>query len=56
MGVFAIPKREEQAGKAWPAILVGCFVAFGGVLFGYGSYLSGTGQPKVHVINMMFQL
>lgn len=23
------------AGKAWPAILVGFFVAFGGILFGY---------------------
>ncbi|KAI1283853.1 high-affinity glucose transporter RGT2 [Xylaria sp. FL0933] len=35
MGVLAIPKRDEQAGKAWPAIVIGCFVAFGGILFGY---------------------
>ncbi|KAI0506022.1 high-affinity glucose transporter RGT2 [Xylaria bambusicola] len=35
MTVMAIPRREEQAGKAWPAIAIGCFVAFGGVLFGY---------------------
>ncbi|KAI1419294.1 high-affinity glucose transporter RGT2 [Xylaria sp. FL1777] len=35
MSVFALPKRDEQAGKAWPAIVIGCFVAFGGVLFGY---------------------
>lgn len=25
----------DEAGKAWPAIAVGAFVAFGGVLFGY---------------------
>ncbi|KAI1404212.1 hexose transporter [Hypoxylon fuscum] len=35
MGRFAIRKPEEEAGKAWPAILIGLFVAFGGVLFGY---------------------
>lgn len=27
--------RPQAEGKAWPAILVGAFVAFGGVLFGY---------------------
>ena len=27
-------KRDNEAGKAWPAILIGVFVAFGGVLFG----------------------
>ncbi|KAH8902351.1 major facilitator superfamily transporter monosaccharide [Coniochaeta sp. PMI_546] len=46
MGLFhkkAIPvkvpikkiKPEEEAGAAWPAICIGAFVAFGGVLFGY---------------------
>ncbi|KAI1306130.1 general substrate transporter [Xylaria venustula] len=35
MAILAIPKRDEQAGAAWPAIVIGCFVAFGGVLFGY---------------------
>lgn len=25
-------------GKAWPAIAVGLFVAFGGVLYGYGEF------------------
>ncbi|OIW29201.1 glucose transporter-like protein [Coniochaeta ligniaria NRRL 30616] len=46
MGLFskkAIPikvpikniKPEEDAGAAWPAICIGAFVAFGGVLFGY---------------------
>lgn len=28
-------KPEHEAGAAWPAILIGAFVAFGGVLFGY---------------------
>ncbi|KAI3399587.1 hypothetical protein diail_6226 [Diaporthe ilicicola] len=31
----SIAKPNEEAGKAWPAICVGAFVAFGGVLFGY---------------------
>lgn len=30
-----IKKPEEEAGKVWPAIAIGFFVAFGGVLFGY---------------------
>ncbi|KAL8400913.1 hypothetical protein RB594_001080 [Gaeumannomyces avenae] len=34
--VRAVVKRpENEAGSAWPAIAVGAFVAFGGVLFGY---------------------
>lgn len=32
---FAIRPPPGSAGKAWPAISVGLFVAFGGVLFGY---------------------
>lgn len=32
---FMLKKPEEAAGKAWPAICIGLFVAFGGVLFGY---------------------
>jgi len=28
-------KPEDEAGAAWPAICIGAFVAFGGVLFGY---------------------
>ncbi|KAI1340177.1 general substrate transporter [Xylariaceae sp. FL0016] len=35
MGVLAIRRPEDDAGKAWPAIVIGLFVAFGGVLFGY---------------------
>lgn len=34
MGIM-IKKPEGAAGSAWPAICVGLFVAFGGVLFGY---------------------
>ena len=30
-----LKKPEDVPGKAWPAILIGLFVAFGGVLFGY---------------------
>ncbi|GAB7346342.1 hypothetical protein MBLNU457_5057t1 [Dothideomycetes sp. NU457] len=32
---FAIKPPEGTAGSAWPAIMIGLFVAFGGVLFGY---------------------
>ncbi|KAI1372623.1 hexose transporter [Hypoxylon crocopeplum] len=35
MGRFAVSKPDGEAGKAWPAIVIGLFVAFGGVLFGY---------------------
>ncbi|KAI1104371.1 hexose transporter [Jackrogersella minutella] len=35
MGPFVLNKPEEAVGKAWPAIAIGFFVAFGGVLFGY---------------------
>ena len=32
---FMIKKPAEDAGGTLPAILIGAFVAFGGVLFGY---------------------
>ncbi len=32
---LAIKPPPGTPGKAWPAIVVGFFVAFGGVLFGY---------------------
>ncbi|KAI0842332.1 high-affinity glucose transporter [Hypoxylon sp. FL0890] len=38
MGRFSrsiLHRPDEEAGKAWPAIVIGLFVAFGGVLFGY---------------------
>ncbi|KAF1851041.1 glucose transporter-like protein [Cucurbitaria berberidis CBS 394.84] len=34
MGLMLKPPADT-AGKAWPAILIGLFVAFGGVLYGY---------------------
>ncbi|OCK78589.1 general substrate transporter [Lepidopterella palustris CBS 459.81] len=34
-GRFALKKPDDVPGKAWPAICIGLFVAFGGVLFGY---------------------
>jgi len=35
MAKLLVKKPDEAAGKAWPAICIGLFVAFGGVLFGY---------------------
>ncbi|ORX90264.1 glucose transporter-like protein [Clohesyomyces aquaticus] len=32
---FQLKKPADVPGKSWPAILIGLFVAFGGVLFGY---------------------
>jgi len=32
MGLLA---HKASAGKTWPAIMVGMFVAFGGILYGY---------------------
>lgn len=32
---LALKKPEGEAGATWPAIVIGLFVAFGGVLFGY---------------------
>ena len=34
MGI-GFQKPENTAGSAVPAIVIGCFVAFGGVLFGF---------------------
>ncbi|KAF2181701.1 glucose transporter-like protein [Zopfia rhizophila CBS 207.26] len=34
-GKFALKKPADVPGRAWPAIMIGLFVAFGGVLFGY---------------------
>ncbi|KAI9152256.1 Major facilitator-type transporter ecdD [Paramyrothecium foliicola] len=31
----SLSRPQEEAGKSWPAIAMGFFVAFGGVLFGY---------------------
>jgi hypothetical protein len=32
---LALKKPVGVPGKSWPAIIIGLFVAFGGVLFGY---------------------
>ena len=32
---LALKKPDGAAGASWPAIVIGLFVAFGGVLFGY---------------------
>lgn len=32
---FLLKKPADIQGKSWPAIVIGLFVAFGGVLFGY---------------------
>jgi hypothetical protein len=32
-----LKKPDDAVGSAGPAILIGCFIAFGGVLFGYNS-------------------
>jgi len=32
---LSLKKPEGVPGKSWPAIIIGLFVAFGGVLFGY---------------------
>jgi len=32
---FMLKKPDDEAGKSWPAICIGIFVAFGGILFGY---------------------
>ena len=32
---FSLAPPDTEPGKAWPGIVSGLFVAFGGVLFGY---------------------
>ena len=41
---FMLRKPADEAGKAGPAIMIGLFVAFGGILFGY-SLLQGHATP-----------
>lgn len=38
----SISKPEGEAGKTWPAIAMGLFVAFGGVLYGYAFMFKPT--------------
>lgn len=47
MGI-ALQKPADEPGAAWPAIVIGLFVAFGGVLFGYDTgTISGILQMPV---------
>jgi len=43
MGLM-LKKPDSVAGSAAPAIIVGLFVAFGGILFGYVHIASGRSQ------------
>lgn len=38
---FTLRKPEGEAGEAGPAIMIGLFVAFGGILYGYVMLLIG---------------
>jgi hypothetical protein len=33
---MTLKRPDDAVGKTWPAIAIGMFVAFGGVLYGYG--------------------
>jgi hypothetical protein len=48
---FMLKKPEGVAGKSWPAIMIGLFVAFGGVLFGYVSQSVLTKFLKASSLN-----
>jgi SP family sugar:H+ symporter-like MFS transporter len=41
MGLM-LKSPEGTPGKSWPAILIGCFVAVGGVLYGSVANLPAT--------------
>jgi len=43
---FMIKNPERDSGKAWPAIMIGLFVAFGGVLFGYVTIRDFKFEPR----------
>jgi hypothetical protein len=51
MGVM-LKKPEGEAGKSGPAIAIGLFVAFGGILYGYA--FSYSNSP--HIFLTTFQL
>ncbi|KAG8628650.1 hypothetical protein KVT40_002515 [Elsinoe batatas] len=51
MAITVIKRPEGEAGAAWPAIVVGLFVAFGGVLFGYDTGTISGIQEMPYWIN-----
>lgn len=48
MGITTLlGKPKDEPGAAWPAILVGFFAAFGGILYGYDTgTISGIQEMK----------
>lgn len=47
MGLM-LKKPEGEAGAAWPSILIGLFVSFGGILYGYDTGLiSGIQEVRL---------
>lgn len=46
-------EHEHVEGKSWPAIIIGLFVAFGGVLYGYVSFSVAAAKCKLTVADMI---
>ncbi len=44
----SITKPEGEVGKTWPGVVIGFFVAFGGVLFGFVCALNLQYTQGVH--------
>lgn len=54
---FSVKPPPGAAGSAMPAIFIGLFVAFGGVLFGYGDSLkSPSCSPSLTITAMILVL
>lgn len=44
-------KPQDEAGKAWPSIMVGLFAAFAGILYGYGMQARSMSCSRLEVID-----
>ena len=53
---FMIKNPEKESGKSWPAIMIGLFVAFGGVLFGHVTFLDFKSQIRSQANMLKFQV